>query len=163
MPSFDVVSRVDGQELDNAINNTRKELAQRYDFRGIKTEIELDKKTKLLHIVTSDEMKMNALKDMLLAHCVKRKVDPKCLEFKDMLPGPRSDVKMDVLIKEGLVDDMAKKVVKLIKDSKLKVQAAIQGDEVRVSGKKIDDLQEVMALLRAGNLGIPLQFLNMKS
>jgi hypothetical protein len=163
MPSFDVVNKVEMQELDNAVNNVKKEVETRYDFRNTVTEIDLHRGDKRIHLVAGDEMKMRALQDMLQAHCIRRKVDPKCLEFKDIEPTSKGQVKRDVVIQEGIAKDVAQKIVKKIKDSKLKVQAAIQDDQVRVTGKKIDDLQEVIQLLRGEELGVPLQFVNMKA
>lgn len=162
MPSFDAVSRIDHQEMDNAVNNVKKEIMTRYDFRNMKTEIDFNKKDKVINLLAHDDMKMNALKDMLVAHCVRRKIDPKCLDFKGVEPTSQGNVKMAITVKEGIPEDVARKMVKMIKDSKLKVQAAMQGDEVRVSAKKIDDLQEVMGMIRAQNYGVPVQFINMK-
>ena len=163
MPSFDIVSQVDMQELDNALNNVKKEVATRYDFRGSETQVELNKKEKKIHIVSSDEMKMNALRDMLIGHCIRRKVDAKTLDFKEFQPTSKGHLKMDVEIKEGLSDEIARKIVKMIKEKKLKVQAAIQGDQVRVTAKKIDDLQTVIGMCREGSFDLPLQYVNMKS
>ncbi|MBI1369747.1 MAG: YajQ family cyclic di-GMP-binding protein [Planctomycetes bacterium] len=163
MPSFDIVSKVDFQELDNALNNTRKAIEQRYDFRGVHTEITVDKKEKKLHVVTGDRMKMEAVKEMLLSNASKRKLDTKVFEFKEPEPTTGASLKRDIKIREGIDHDLAKKIVKMIKDTKMKVQVAIQGEELRVSGKKIDDLQEVIQFLRGSNLEVPLQFVNMKS
>ena len=162
MPSFDIVSKVDMQELDNAVNNTVKEIASRYDFRNTKTTVEIDKKEKLIKMVTADEMKMKALEDMLSAHFVRRKVNPKCLDFKKIEPTSQGYLKREIKIKEGIEKETAQKIVKIIKELNLKVQAAIQDDQVRVTGKKIDDLQEVIQALRARDLDIPLQYVNMK-
>lgn len=163
MPSFDIVSKVDMQELDNAINNTIKEISNRYDFRNSKTTVELNKKDKIIHIVTSDEMKMGAIKDMICANCVKRKVSPKSLDFKEVEPTSQLLLKRDVKIKEGVEKEMAQKIVRMIKELDMKVQASIQDEQVRVTGKKIDDLQTVIQSLGAMNLEIALQYVNMKS
>ncbi|MCL4509959.1 MAG: YajQ family cyclic di-GMP-binding protein [Bacteroidetes bacterium] len=163
MPSFDIVNRVEMQEIDNAINNTKKEIATRYDFRGSATEVNFDRKEKVIHVVTEHEMKMESVMDMLLTNLIKRKVDPKSVKAKEMEPTSHGMVKRDITIQEGIETEIAKKIVKLIKDQKLKVQAAIQEEQVRVTGKKIDDLQEVIKMLRTQDLGIPLQFINMKS
>ncbi len=163
MPSFDIVNHVDLQEVDNAINNTRKEIATRYDFRGSPAEVNLDKKEKVMHVVAEHEMRMDAVMDMLMTNMIKRKVDPKVLKPKAIEPTSQGHVKRDISIQEGIETEIAKKIVKIIKDQKLKVQAAIQDEQIRVSGKKIDDLQEVIALLRGQDLGVPLQFVNMKS
>ena len=163
MPSFDIVSRVEMQEVDNAVNNTLKAIAQRYDFRGSQTEINLDRKDGKIRLLTEDKMKMAAVRELLQQNAVKRKIDLKTLKFEEPQPAAGSNLKTDVVIREGIDQDTAKKIVKLIKESKMKVQASIQGDEVRVSGKKIDDLQAVMAMLKAQDLEAPLQFVNMKS
>jgi len=163
MPSFDIVNHVDLQEVDNAINNTRKEIATRYDFRGSPAEVNLDKKEKVIHVVAEHDMRMDAVMDMLMTHIVRRKVDPKVLKPKPIEPTSQGHVKREISIQEGIETETAKRIVKLIKDEKLKVQAAIQDEQVRVTGKKIDDLQEVIKMLRAQDLGVPLQFVNMKS
>ena len=163
MPSFDIVSRVDEQEVDNAVNNTRKEIATRYDFRNTKTQITHDRKGKLIHVVTEDKMKMEAVREMLIAKAVKRDIDIKSFQFEDPKPTSDAAFKRDIRIREGIDKDSAKKIVKLIKEAKLKVQASIQGDEVRVSGKKLDDLQAVIAMVEQSDMQMPLQFVNMKS
>jgi uncharacterized protein YajQ (UPF0234 family) len=163
MPSFDIVSRVDLQEVDNAINNTRKEIATRYDFRNSKTEVTFDRKTKKIHVVTDDKMKMDALREMLLTKAVKRGIDIKSFKFEEPTPTAHGALKRDIELREGIEKELAQKIVKLIKDQKLKVQSSIQGEEVRVTGKQIDDLQAVMALVRGASLEVPVQFVNMKS
>ncbi len=163
MPSFDVVNRVDLQEVDNALNNTKKDVERRYDFRGSNTQITLDKNGKSIHIVTGDDMKMSALTDMLLDNFAKRKVSGKVLVFKDVDATSHGQVKRDVDIIDGIEKDQAKKIVKIIKDMKLKVQASIQDEQVRVTAKKIDDLQAVIETLKDSDLPIPLQYINMKS
>lgn len=163
MPSFDIVSKVDLQEVDNAVNNVRKELDTRFDFRNVKTDLELNRKEKVLHVVTGDEMKMRAIQDLLKVHFTRRKLDPRSMEFKELEATSQGRVKMDILIKEGISKDTAQKIVKLIKAQKLKVQAAIQDEQVRVTGKKIDDLQTMIKLLDSQELDVPLQHVNMKS
>ena len=163
MPSFDIVNEIDLQEVDNAVNITNKVIETRYDFRGAETELELDKKGKKISIVTADTRKMDAVKELLAGGFIKRKVSPKCLNYGEVEPTSKGAVKVEVKLKEGIDHDMAKKIVKLIKDAGLKVQASIQDEQVRVTGKKIDDLQEVIATVRAANLDIPLQYVNMKS
>ena len=161
MPSFDIVSRVDLQEVDNAINVTRKAILSRFDFRQSKTEITLDKKEKKIRLVTEDEMKLKSVQDTLIENLVKRKVDIKCLDAKEIQMAAHGMVQREIAIKEGVDAETARTVVKMIKDRKLKVQAAIQEKQVRVSGKKIDDLQTVIHAVKAANLPIPLQFVNM--
>jgi len=163
MPSLDIVCRVNMQEVDNALNNTRKQIANRFDFRGAKAEITLDVKEKTLHILTEDNSKMEAIREMFFSSAVKRGLNLKLFKLEDTIPGAGGNVKRDIKIREGLEIDFAKSVVKLIKETGLKVQASIQGDEVRVNGKKIDDLRAVMAALQAADLEVPLQFVNMKS
>ena len=162
MPSFDIVNRIDLQEVDNAVNITKKAILSRYDFRGSKTEITIDKKEKKLRITTEDDMKMRAVQDTLIENLVKRKVDTKCLEVKASQMAAQGMTQREIAIKEGVDADTARTIAKLIKERKLKVQAAIQENQVRVTGKKIDDLQEVIQLLRGAGLSIPLQFINMQ-
>ena len=162
MPSFDVVNKVDMQEISNTVNNAKKEILQRFDFRGSNTEIELDEKAKHITITTEDDMKMEAVRDILLTHATRRKLDVNCLEFKETQAAGGKTLRREVIIKEGIEQALAKKMVKDIKEKKMKVQASIQGDELRISGKKIDDLQAVIALLKGGNYEIPLQFINMR-
>jgi uncharacterized protein YajQ (UPF0234 family) len=162
MPSFDIVSRVDLQEVDNAVNITKKGILSRYDFRESKTEIALDKKEKKIRITTEDDMKMRAVQDSLIENLVKRKVDTKGLEPKANQMAARGMIQREIVIKEGVDPDTARNIVKMIKDRKMKVQAAIQEQQVRVTGKKIDDLQEVIQMVRSAKLPIPLQFVNMQ-
>jgi uncharacterized protein YajQ (UPF0234 family) len=162
MPSFDAVNEINLQEVDNTVNNTLKAIATRYDFRGSHTELTFDRKEKKLHLVAADKMKMEAVREMLCQAASKRGIDLKSLKFEEATPTSGGALKRDVKLLEGIDQDIAKKMVKLIKDSKIKVQAAIQGDKVRVTGKQIDDLQQVMALLKQADLGIPLQFNNMQ-
>ncbi|TVM19450.1 YajQ family cyclic di-GMP-binding protein [Oceanidesulfovibrio indonesiensis] len=162
MPSMDVVSKVDLQEVDNAVNNTAKEIATRYDFRGVETTVELNRKDKKVVLETGDDMKLKALKDMLIAHLVRRSVEPKSLEFKEPEGISGGRLRQEAVIQEGIEKEKAQAIVKAIKATKLKVQPAIQDDQVRVTGKKIDDLQEVIQLLNQKDFGLPLQYVNMK-
>lgn len=162
MPSFDIVNRVDLQEVDNAVNITKKAILSRYDFRNSKTEITIDKIDKKIRVTTEDEMKLRAVQETLIENLVKRKVDRKCLNAKPPEPAAHGMIQRDIEIKEGVDSDTARSIVKMIKDRKLKVQAAIQENQVRVTGKKIDDLQEVIQLLRGGAIAIPLQFINIQ-
>jgi len=163
MPSFDIVSRIDLQEVDNAVNITTKAILTRYDFRNSKTAINLDKKEKKIHVTTEDDMKLRAVQEALIENLVKRKVDRRCLDAKETEPTSHGMLKRDFAIKEGIDSDNARNIVKMIKEKRLKVQAAIQDNQVRVTGKKIDDLQEVIQMLRGANLPIPLQFVNMQN
>lgn len=162
MPSLDIVNEVNAQEIDNAVNNTLKEVATRYDFRGLHTEVEFDRKQNRIDIVAAESMKLQAVREMLVKNFIKRNLEPKVLEFGSEEGSSSGAVKMSAEIKEGIDRETAKKIVKEIKAAKLKVQPAIQDDQVRVSGKKIDDLQEVMRILKSKKFGIPLQFVNMK-
>ncbi len=163
MPSVDVVSKVDLQVLDNAINNVKREISTRFDFKNVKSEITFDRKGKSIHIVTGDDWKVKAVTKMLMGHCAQLKLDPKCLDIKEIEPTSHGTAKIDILIKEGIPKETGQKIVKLIKGLKMKVQPAIQDDQVRITGKKIDDLQKIMQLLREQDYNIPLQFTNMKS
>ncbi len=163
MPSFDIVSRIEMQEVDNAVNNTIKQIATRFDFRNTKTELTLDKKEKKIHCLAADEMKMEAIREMFLGAAAKRKLDLKSFKFGDVKPAADANVKRDIEIREGIEQEVAKKIVKIIKDSKIKVQASIIGEEVRVTGKKIDELQEVIQLMKGSAIEVPLQYVNMKS
>lgn len=163
MPSVDVVSTVDIQAMDNAINNVKREISSRFDFKGVTTEVAFDRKEKAIHILTGDDMKMKSVAEMLVGQCVRFKIDPKCLDQKEMEPTSHGAVKMDILVKTGIPKDTCQKMVKYIKGLKYKVQPAIQDEQVRITGKKIDDLQAIMQLLREQDYDIPLQFVNMKS
>ncbi len=162
MPSFDTVSEVDTQELDNAVNNLKKELNSRFDFKGSNTEVDLNKKDKIVKFVTTDDMKMNILKEMLIVNATKRKVDSRFLEFGEVEKAGGAMLKREVKVKEGIDKENAKKITSAIKESKLKVNASVMDGKVRVEGKKIDDLQAVMTLLK-NKVDLPLNFINMKS
>lgn len=163
MASFDIVNKVDAQLLDNAINVARKEIINRFDFSGSKSEITLDKKAMLIHILTEDDMRMKSIIDVIRNRMIKQQLNPLCLDFGKEQYASGFMVKKDIKVKEGIDKDVARKIIKDIKDSKLKVQAQVMDDQVRVSAKKIDDLQSVIALMRQGNYELPLQFVNMKS
>jgi uncharacterized protein YajQ (UPF0234 family) len=158
MPSFDVVSELDKHEVTNAIDNALKELDRRYDLRG-KGTFELKDLT--VHLTADADFQLEQMLEILKLSLVKRKIDIQCLEFNDPYPSGKS-VKQEVVLREGIDKELAKKIVAHIKDAKLKVQAAIQGEQVRVTGKKRDDLQEAIALLRAKDFGMPLQFNNFR-
>jgi uncharacterized protein YajQ (UPF0234 family) len=160
MPSFDVVSKVDLMELDNAINTAQKELSQRYDFRGTNTLIERGPEG--ITVRTSDETRATAALTVLRERMAKRNVSQRCLDPGDVDAAGGQTVRQLVKVKQGIESDTAKKIVKAIKDAKVKVQAQIQGDELRVSGKNRDDLQTAMHLIRANDFGIDLQFINFR-
>jgi cyclic-di-GMP-binding protein len=163
MPSFDILSKVDPQALDNAVNVVRKEITNRFDFKNAHVVIDLNKKEFKLNIETDDDMKMGQLTDVLINRAHKQGIAPEAFDMsKESYPSGKV-VKKEVSVKNGLKQEDAKKIVKLIKDAGLKVQAAIMDDMVRVTGKKIDDLQEVIQLCRGANLGLALQYENMRS
>lgn len=163
MPSFDIVSKVDGQLLDNAVNVTKKEITNRFDFKDAHVVIDLNKKDYKLNIEADDDMKMRQLLDVLISRANKQGIAPQAFDLsKEAYPSGKV-VKKEVSVRNGLKQEDAKKIVKLIKDSGLKVQAQINDDLVRVTGKKIDDLQEVIQLCRGAELDIPLQYENMRS
>lgn len=162
MASFDIVNEINAQEVDNAVNNTLKEISSRYDFRGLHTEVTYHKKENRIHLVAAENMKMQAVKEMLSRNFIKRGIDAKVLEFGEEEGTSQGHLKMDVLLQEGISREIAKKIVKEIKDLKIKVQPQIQDEQVRVTGKKIDDLQAVIQHLKSKDMGIPLQFVNFK-
>jgi len=162
MPSFDIVSKVDAQTLDNAVNVTTKEITNRFDFKGSHVIINLDKKEYLLKVETEDEMKMRQLIDVLISRAHKQGIAPEAFDLSKEGNQSGKVWKKEIKVRNGLVQDDAKKIVKLIKDSGKKVQASINDDLVRVTGKKIDDLQDVIQLCKNGGLGVPLQFVNMR-
>jgi len=160
MPSFDVVCRVDLQEVDNAINQTLREVGQRFDFRGTPTEVRREENA--LHLRSADDFKVRALADILRERLGKRGVPLKALQAGPVEPGPAGSAKQKIDLQQGIPTDKAREMVKRVKDTKLKVQVAIQGDQLRVSGKQRDDLQAVMRLLREADLGIAVQFANQR-
>ncbi len=163
MPSFDIASKVDVQTLDNAINVVKKEITNRYDFKGSHVEIELDKKAMALKLEVESDMKLQQVEDVIISKSLKQGLDAKCYDFSKPHYASGKYVRKEVAIRNGIDKDNAKKIVKLIKDSGLKVQAAIMDDIIRVTGKKIDDLQDVIRLCNGANLEMPLQYINMKS
>ncbi|MBI1780484.1 MAG: YajQ family cyclic di-GMP-binding protein [Sphingobacteriales bacterium] len=163
MPSFDIVSKVDGQALDNAVNVVRKEITNRFDFKDSHVVIDLDKKEYKLKIEVDDDMKLRQLMDVLINRSHKQGIAPEAFDYSKEAVQSGKVLKKEVLVRNGLKQEDAKKIVKLIKDSGMKVQAQINDDIVRVTGKKIDDLQAVIQLCRDASLGIPLQYENMRS
>jgi len=160
--SFDVVSEVEQQELDNAINQAKKEVEQRYDFKGSNTTIELDQKEHLIKLHTSDEMKLHALGEIINGKMIKRGISLKALEYGKEEQAGGSTIRQTIKIKNGLEGEQAKQVTKTVKDLKMKVQAAIQGDAVRISGKSKDDLQEAIQILKTQTFDFPIQFTNFR-
>ncbi|WP_095106604.1 YajQ family cyclic di-GMP-binding protein [Pseudomonas sp. Irchel 3E20] len=160
MPSFDVVSELDKHELTNAVENAVKELDRRYDLKG-KGSFEFKEKDLTVNLTAEADFQLEAMIEILKLALVKRKIDVQCLEVKDAYASGKV-VKQEAVLKEGIDKELAKKIVAHVKDAKLKVQAAIQGEQVRITGKKRDDLQEAIAALRAKEFGMPLQFNNFR-
>jgi uncharacterized protein YajQ (UPF0234 family) len=160
MPSFDVVSRVDLQEVDNALNQTRKEVAQRYDLKDSKTEITWDEKQ--IVITSADDFKVKAVVDVLQSKLVRRNVPVKNLDYGKIEPAAGSRARQAITVQQGIETDKAREITKKIKSSGIKVQAQITDDEVRVSGKKRDDLQAAIQMLRGEDFGLALQFVNFR-
>ena len=160
MPSFDIVSRVDFQEIDNAIANALREITNRYDFKGSNTTVE--RSEKIITIVTDDDLKLSQVNDILISHFVRRKLDPLALGKKDKEKAGGDRIRQTISLVEGIEQDIAKKITSEIKSSKMKVQAKINGNELRIDGKKRDDLQAAMQLIEDLQVGIPVQFINFR-
>jgi uncharacterized protein YajQ (UPF0234 family) len=160
MPSFDIVSTVDMQEVDNAVNQTVKEIAQRYDFKKSKSEVSLEKDS--IKILADDDFRLKAIIDILQSKFIKRGVSPKAMKYGTPESASGGMVRQIVTIQQGISKEKGKEVIALIKETKLKVQGQIQEDQVRVTGKNIDDLQEIIRLLKGKDLGIELQYINFR-
>ncbi|MEQ1947428.1 MAG: YajQ family cyclic di-GMP-binding protein [Bryobacteraceae bacterium] len=161
--SFDIVSKIEMPEVSNAVQQAMKEITQRYDLKDSRSNIELNEKDNKIILQSADDFKLKAVTDILQSKLVKRNVPLKGLSFGTITPSAGSTVKQEITLQQGIATEKAKDIVKLIKDSKKKVQASIQGDLVRVAGKDRDTLQEVMTLLRGQDLGIDMQFTNFRS
>ena len=161
MPSFDIVSKCDLNEVDNALANIAREIATRFDFKDSQCRIERQEAVLTLH--ADDQLKLKQMHELLKGHLVRRKVDPSALEFKDAERASGDRLRQEIVVKQGIDRELAKRLVKELKDSKLKLQVSIQGDELRVSGKKRDDLQEAIALIRGLKIAQPLQFVNFRN
>ena len=160
MPSFDVVSKVDLQEVDNALNQTRKEVAQRYDLKDAKTEIGWDQKEMI--ITSADDFKVKAVVDVLQSKLVRRNVPIKNLDYGKVEPAASGRARQVIKVQQGIDSEKAREITKMVKSSGIKVQAQILEDQVRVNGKKKDDLQAIIQALRAADFGIALQFVNFR-
>jgi uncharacterized protein YajQ (UPF0234 family) len=158
--SFDIVCEVDLQEVSNAVNQAVKEIGQRFDFKGSKSSIELDKAAKTIKLISDDEHKLKSVIDILQSKLVKRGIPLKALSYGKIEPASGNTVRQVITLQQGIPQDKAKEIVKIIKDMKVKVTAEIQRDQVRVRGKKIDDLQGVISTLRERDFGIHIQFTN---
>ena len=160
MPTFDIVSKIDMQEVSNAVSNSMKEISQRYDFKGSNSKIDLKEKNIILE--TEDELKAKQVNELLIGHFVKRGIDPKALKVKSTESASGNRVRQNYDLLEGIEQDTSKKIISSVKQSKLKVQVKIQGNELRVSGQKKDSLQEVISLTKKLDLPLPLQFINFR-
>ena len=163
MPSFDIVSELDMQEVDNAVNTAQKEISQRFDFRGGQSSITLERTAKKIKIVADDDMKLRSIHQVLEGKLAKRGVDLRALKYGKEESGSGGILRQEVTLKAGLDKEEAKDITKAIKDSKLKVQAQIQDEQVRVTSKSIDELQATIVLLKNAQLKFPVQFINMRS
>ncbi len=161
MPSFDIVIELDLQEADNAINQTQKEIAQRYDFRGSKSKLDWDKKGEVV-VTADDEFKLSTVVDILQSKMIKRGISIKNLVYGTVETAMGGMARQKITVQQGIPDDKAKSLIKAIKDSKIKVQPQIQDSQVRVSGKKRDDLQEAMSIVKKTDLGLDFQFTNFR-
>ena len=160
MPSFDVVSRLEMQEIDNAVSNAMKEITQRYDFKGSISKLE--RSDNIVTLLTEDDMKAKQVIEILTSHLIKRKIDPKAVKLKSSENASGKTIRQKYDLLEGIDQEMGKKITKMIKDTKLKVQAKIQGNELRISGAKKDNLQDVMSKINELKLELPLQFVNFR-
>ena len=163
MPSFDIASKVDLQTLDNAINIAKKEIDNRFDFKGTHVSFELNKKDMTINLEVESDMKLQQLQDVLLTKAMRQGLDANCFDMSKEPNANGKYVRKVIAVKNGIDKDYAKRIVKLIKDSGLKVQAAILDDIIRVTAKKIDDLQDVIQLCKSSDIDLPFQFINMKA
>ena len=162
MPSFDIVSKFDMQEIDNSVNIVKRDIANRYDFKGSNSTIDLNKNDKQIKIEAGSSMQREAIVDMLKNRTISRKVSLKVYDFKDEESASGMMVRQYINLKDGISKDQSKDINKIIKNYKMKVQSQIQGEQIRVTGKKIDDLQDVMQKLKSEKIDIALQFINFK-
>jgi uncharacterized protein YajQ (UPF0234 family) len=162
MPSFDIVSEIDMQEVRNAVENATRDLSTRWDFRNVPASFELNEKNQSIKVASESDFQVQQLLDILREKLLKRSIEGNSLEIPEEFEHSGKTYSVEAKLKQGIEATVAKKIVKLIKDSKLKVQTQIQGEELRVTGKSRDDLQGVMALVRGGNLGQPFQFKNFR-
>ena len=160
MPTFDIVSKFEVSEIDNALQNLDREISQRYDFKSSKSEISLDKNQ--ISISTDDEYKLTQLQEMLKVHLTKRGIDAKVLEMGKIDSAAGQSVRQIITLIQGINRDLSKQIIQMVKESKIKVQISIQGEDLRVSGKKRDELQDVISLLKENEFNLPLQFINFR-
>lgn len=160
MPSFDIVSRIELAEVDNAIAGMTREIATRFDFKGSKCTIE--RKEEILTLLADDELKLKQMHELLRVHLTRRKVEPGALDYKSPEKASGNTLRQTIMLRQGVGADLARQLIREIKDRKLKVQVSLQGDELRVAGKKRDDLQDAIALVRGLKIEQPLQYLNFR-
>ncbi len=160
MPSFDVISKINHQEFDNAISNCLREISNRFDFKGL--HISIDRKDKLIITIAPDELKLRQVNELLQTHLIRRKIDPRVVNMKSSESASGGSIRQISELKEGISQENAKKVIADIKKLKLKIQIKIQGDELRVDGKKKDDLQEAIGAIKSIDIGLPIEFVNFR-
>jgi len=163
MPSFDIVSEVDLQEVENALNQARKEIEARYDFKGSKAEVQWDKKEKVITLLAEDDYKVGAMLSILQTKLHRRGIDIKAIKLGDIEEAGGRMLRQKITMVQGIEREIAKDIIKLIKDSKLKVQPQVDDDKIKVSSKSIDELQECISLVRSGDFPLPLQYNNMRA
>ena len=160
MPSFDVISKINHQEFDNALSNCLREISNRFDFKGL--HISIDRKDKLITTIAPDELKLRQINELLQTHLIRRKVDPRVVSTKSSESASEGSIRQISELKEGISQENAKKIIADIKKLKLKIQIKIQGDELRVDGKKKDDLQEAIGAIKSIDIGLPIEFVNFR-
>ena len=160
MPSFDVISKINHQEFDNALSNCLREISNRFDFKGL--HISIDRKDKLITTIAPDELKLRQVNELLQTHLIRRKVDPRVVSMKSSESASGGSIRQISELKEGISQENAKKVIADIKKLKLKIQIKIQGDELRVDGKNKDDLQEAISAIKSIDIGLPIEFVNFR-
>ena len=160
MPSFDVISKINHQEFDNALSNCLREISNRFDFKGL--HISIDRKDKIINTIAPDELKLRQVNELLQTHLIRRKVDPRVVSMKSSESASGGSIRQISELKEGISQENAKKVIADIKKLKLKIQIKIQGDELRVDGKKKDDLQEAISAIKSIDIGLPIEFVNFR-
>ena len=160
MPSFDVISKINHQEFDNALSNCLREISNRFDFKGL--HISIDRKDKLITTIAPDELKLRQVNELLQTHLIRRKVDPRVVNMKSSESASGGSIRQISELKEGISQENAKKVIADIKKLKLKIQIKIQGDELRVDGKKKDELQEAISAIKSIDIGLPIEFVNFR-
>ena len=162
MPSFDVISKVNQQELTNAISNCTREISTRFDFKGLHIVIEANQKENLITVVAPDDLKLKQVNELLKGHLIKRKIDPRIFDIQTAVEATGASKRQIIKIKEGISQESAKKIISEVKKTKIKVQIKIQGNELRADGKKKDDLQEAMQLIKGVNISQPVEFTNFR-